>query len=583
MSTDLHHRRHNRESSSPPKSTLLNNNEDTSTAASYQTNASHHPRRPYNKNPSLKYPRSTFRKTSLSLSSSSLNLRCCCQLVIIAATAILVLFITFFQLLCTTYNNYRNYEIIFNRRQPKLLTNQPSYDYAYNLALSELQANVVVTSKGGILTANQFRFIAGQYWDTTWTRDTSYAAEQATSLLYPHVVKNSLLASVDTIMIHGESKQVWLQDECGHFGRWPHLSDAIVGARGAWSLYRATADIQFLRWAYDITKNTLSRAEYEVYDKGSGLFMGCSSFMESNSGYPFKYFGRGDLVAMTKALSTNALYYSGYKIAAFMGRELGVEEGEYVSYWEAAEMLRHAIRKHFWLEEKGYYGYFIDEDNELVKNFEGLGESLVLLDGIERNHDRISSMFAKITLGEYGLPCLWPKFDHPNQTDISHYYHNGRLWPFVQGYYSMAAAKHGQVDVIAHSLQSLTKLAVSGETFAEFYESEDGSFIPERRRQLWSATGYLAMIYQGVFGITYEVDGLRFAPNKPASLFPDEILLTDFIFRDMTLDITVKGSGSKVKSFTIDGGIEREKYKGAFFLESTMHGKHKVVIVVEEW
>ena len=103
---------------------------------------------------------------------------------------------------------------------------------------------------------------------------------------------------------------MWLQDECGHFGGWPHLTDAIVGAQGAWSLFVINGDTQFLSWAYNITKNSLRRAERDAYDK-TGLFTGCSSFMESNSGYPDKYKKNGDLVGSTKALSTNMLYYNG--------------------------------------------------------------------------------------------------------------------------------------------------------------------------------------------------------------------------------------------------------------------------------
>ena len=37
-------------------------------------------------------------------------------------------------------------------------------------------------------------------------------------------------------------KSAWLQDKCGHFGGWPNLSDAIVGTRGAWSLYLVDGD-----------------------------------------------------------------------------------------------------------------------------------------------------------------------------------------------------------------------------------------------------------------------------------------------------------------------------------------------------
>jgi len=84
-----------------------------------------------------------------------------------------------------------------------------------------------------------------------------------------------------------------------------------------------------------------------------------------------------------------------------------------------------------------------------------------------------------------------------------------------------------------------------------------------------------------LFGISYDVDGLRFAPNKPQEIFRDDILLRDFKFRDMMVDIEVIGTGSRVTKFVVDD-VEREQHKGSYFIESTLRGKHTVTIVVEE-
>ena len=101
-----------------------------------------------------------------------------------------------------------------------------------------------------------------------------------------------------------------------------------------------------MKWAYDITINSLQRAEDEVLDKDSGLFMGCSSFLESNSGYPEKYMNDGELVGRTKALSTNMLYYSGYNLASKMARELGIADQTIIQDLEdKAKLLKATIQK----------------------------------------------------------------------------------------------------------------------------------------------------------------------------------------------------------------------------------------------
>jgi len=434
------------------------------------------------------------------------------------------------------------------------------YDDAFNLAMKEVGENVV-----------NGRFIAGHGWDTLWTRDTAYAVELAGGLFHPEPSKVSLLACQEDKGTQGE--KVWLQDECGHFGGWPKLSDAIVGAQGAWALYLSSGDKEFLNLAYNLTKNSLSRAERDVYEKSSGLFLGCSSFMESNSGYPAKYSMRGDLVGRTKALSTNMLHYNGYKLGSLMGKELGASEEEVKGLEDKAANLRDAVRKRMWIKDKGHYSYVEDEENKLMHTHEGLGSSLVLLaPEFETDQKRIASMFETAHRTEYGITCLWPKFDDPEDgSDTATYYHNARLWPFVQSYWAIAAARHGRVEDFSKELNGVVKLSQKGNTFAEFYEV-NGTHVDERQRQLWSDAGFLGMVHQGLFGMALESKGARFSPVKPKEM-GDTISLKNIPYRNMMLDVSVKGHGASVKSFKLDGQEQSDH-----FVSNVLEGAHAVEI-----
>lgn len=124
---------------------------------------------------------------------------------------------------------YAQKEIRVNTPPQLMIGNQGlQYEDAYNLALKEI---------GHCIACGNF--VAGTGWSQLWTRDTSFASELGAALIHQEVVKKSLLASVETL---SNRKSVWLQDKCGHFGGWPHLSDAIVGTRGAWSLYLVDGD-----------------------------------------------------------------------------------------------------------------------------------------------------------------------------------------------------------------------------------------------------------------------------------------------------------------------------------------------------
>jgi hypothetical protein len=96
-------------------------------------------------------------------------------------------------------------------------------------------------------------YCRGAGWKQLWTRDTAYAVELGAGLVRPDLAKSSLQRSTEHDPEFGE---VWLQDKCDHFGEWPNLSDAIVGVRGACSVYVITGDEDFSSWAYNVTKNS---------------------------------------------------------------------------------------------------------------------------------------------------------------------------------------------------------------------------------------------------------------------------------------------------------------------------------------
>ncbi|KAL3910818.1 MAG: hypothetical protein SGILL_007540 [Bacillariaceae sp.] len=477
----------------------------------------------------------------------------------------------------------------------ELHTGNDRIDTAYKLAMAELEANIA-TTKGNSYDPTDPYFIAGNGWTQLWTRDTSYAIELGAGLVRPDVSLTSLQKCTSMVpltetngdgTLSSKKKVVWYQDKCGHFGGWPNLSDAIVGARGAWSLYLYTGNTTFLEWAYDITVNSLKRAEQDV--KHHGLFHGCSSFMESNSGYPLKYALNGTLVGNTKALSTNMLYWNGYRLASEMGDILLMNNEEVGHLRNQADKLREKIRDTFWQEDKGFYAYLHDENGNLVEQMEGLGEALVLLsEEFESSEHRVRSILGHTHRTEIGIPCLWPRFDHgdiPNLDDdhhISMRYHNGRIWPFVSGYFAIAAARKGRADIFTEEMIRLIDLSEQNNTFAEFYEL-DKTFPPKRRRQLWSDTGYMGMIYQGLFGMVFEVNGIIFIPTKSKlssygfAEMDETISLLNVKYRKAVLDIHVKGYGNRIKTFSING--ETQKLPK---VDATAEGKQVIEIEVAE-
>ena len=69
--------------------------------------------------------------------------------------------------------------------------------------------------------------------------------------------------------------------------------------------------------------------------------------------------------------------------------------------------------------------------------------------------------------------------------------------------------------------------------------------------QTWSATCYIGAFLLGMFGMNVEKDGIRFAPSVPHQL--KDARISGVKVRDMELTIEVKGFGSKVDKFLVDG------------------------------
>lgn len=431
----------------------------------------------------------------------------------------------------------------------------PALDQAYQKARRVIAADV-----------QDGKFLAGQNWQQVWTRDTSYSVELACALLHPDVSKTTLLGLTQSVEGIGEC---WYQDKCGHFAGWPNLTDAIVGASGIWALYLTTGDRELLRPIYERTVRSLQRAERDAFDAKLGLFRGCSSFMESNSGYPKDYAMKGEKVGSTCALSTCLLYYRGYLVAAAAGKVLGEDVRP---LQQKAANLKKAINTRFWQSEKGYYAYFIDENGAPNPRMEGLGEAFAILTGVA-DAKRSREILSRTPTTQWGFPCLWPQFEEwrDYKRDFAHYYHNGMIWPFVEGYWAWAATQMKDSPVFERELDALVKLSEKNDTFMELYRPEDGK--PDGSpRQLWSASGFLSMIYHGLFGMDFVEDGVRFAPVVPQRF--EQLVLDNVKYRDSQLRIVVNGHGRRVRQFKVDGKAAKP------FFAASQKGAHQIEILM---
>ena len=436
-------------------------------------------------------------------------------------------------------------EDISNR--PQYSSEQPIVDALFNLSLEEAIQNIEPDST----------LRTGAKWGGVWTRDVSYSILLAFAYHEPEVAKISLRKKV---------KRGRIIQDTGSGGAWPVSSDRTTWCLAAWEIYKVTGDEDWLNEVYPIIKNTLEDDYKTIYDERFGMYSGESSFLDwREQTYP-KWMDNRDIY-VSHNLGTNVVHYQAHRILAEMAKLKGEDESVYN---QRAENIKKGINDYLWMKDKGYYAQYLygREDLILSPRYEALGEALAILFEVA-DEDKAASIISKSPLTEFGATCIYPQI--PGIPP----YHNNGIWPFVQSYWNWAAAKTGNEEVLNHGLASVYRAAALFLTNYENMVAETGDFLGTEinsHRMLWSMAGNLAMVHRVFMGMEFTTEGLLFNPVIP-KVYGGKRTLSNFKYRNATLNITVKGHGTKIKSVTIDG-----KAADKSFIANDVTGTHNIVI-----
>ncbi|AHC13551.1 Six-hairpin glycosidase-like protein [Salinispira pacifica] len=413
----------------------------------------------------------------------------------------------------------------------------PIYEALYNMALEESLQDI--RSDGS--------FMAGKKWNGVWTRDISYAIQLSLAYVLPENSLTSLMAKVNE---YGEIIQ-----DTGTGGSWPISTDRIVWAIAAWELYLATGDAQWLDDAREILQRSIQRDTLNALDRETGLLFGETSFLDwREQTYP-EWMEPKDIYE-SKAMSTNLLHARALEILSYMYDEAG-DSPMSMEYFRMAERQYRLIADAFRLENGLYslYLYPPIQGSRPVDKTGTLSNSLAAILAAEQDSPAAVlggeiSLSTEIPVVHFGIPTI-----EPQQPGIPPY-HNKGIWPFVEAYYGIAGVREGNLAAFSHSLEAMTRSAALFLSHMENMVYDNGHYSGTEinsERQLWSVAGYLGMVYRGLFGINVQRDGVTFAPMLPENLGGGPVTLSGFTLRGMELNMTVRGTGSRIASMQIDG------------------------------
>jgi hypothetical protein len=468
-------------------------------------------------------------------------------------------------------------------------TTQSTLGAAYTKALSNLlDTNTVafdpsVYNSSGLMTNPPGTFIrAGGGYAQPWTRDASVNSWNAASLLEPQAAANTLWSAVvrqsNGQLIIQQDNQTW---------------DQIVWLTSAWNHYLVTGDQTFLSNAYQVATNTLNLRRSQNFNSSYGLFQGPAFFNDGIAGYPAppadasesqgSYVGSYPATGTMMTLSTNDLYYSAYRSAALMAAALGRPTSEISTLNASADALKTKINQYLWNPATGLYGYFVHGNDsmsgQLDQTQEGTGLSFAILFGIA-SASQAQSIMQNAHIQPYGVVDTYPNYARYGNANPGR--HNVIVWPMVQGFWADAAAASGSVARFASEAVTLAQLANSSGQFAEIYNAQTGAVDGGWQtgghwnaapNQTWSATAYLRMMYDDLFGMRFTTDGVTFAPALPSGW--GDTTLSGLQYRGATLTVSLHGAGTVVSAFKLDGTST-----SAHSIARSLTGSHSIDITL---
>lgn len=288
------------------------------------------------------------------------------------------------------------------------------------------------------------------------------------------------------------------------------------------------------------TGRILLQQDFEVaFDPAIGLFAG---LLDSD---PPRSDSEGNPVVYS--LRTNVVHARAYTAMAEIAEMCGQHE-ESRRYNIIASSLVSAINDRLWISEQGRYGSSLMGKFYPVRvdDYDNYGQALAIIYGVATK-EMASSIIASTPMLSEGIPSRFPTVSEA-------------VFPAeLQSLWAVAGRKAGNRNAILFGLASSI-----AQTYSKLPHSASAANCAPA---LNSVIGIL-------FGLSLTENGLTVQPAIP-SVMPGTHQLKGIEYRDMTLDITVNGTGNRIVRFEIDN-----EQSASNSIPADFTGHHNIVVTM---
>jgi len=442
-----------------------------------------------------------------------------------------------------------------------LRTPYPILDAVFALAVDETLAMIAPAGtdshrlKGG-QPGDQY-YAPYYYWThgsdiREYTRDSAQHIQWGDSvLLSPATARGTLLRCCDLNRRSIREDAVVTADSV-------HLIPAM------WEYYRITGDRSMLETCWGCLWNTMQEKQ-RTQLQNDGLWNG-SMWSDAQAGFlkPEHFQNRHTSV---KSLYANTVAAGAWRDLEAIATTRG-KSAEAKVCSDAYAALKNAINRHLYRPEFGTYCYYKYEPTGQYCDYrEDIAAGMIYLFGVA-DASRTLEYHAKFKPTPYGYRNVDPVLPSGEAA-----YHGGNPWEDQEAYHGWAMALLRKPDELRPFIFWHARNALPLKQWREgTINPSTGLLHHNYKRLIWGSLGYVCYWTRGVFGFTYETDGLRFVPCVPQEFggaFRAMLRCVDY--RRSRLRIALSGCGTNLQEMRLDG-------KAATIIPTTLTGEHEVEI-----
>lgn len=424
---------------------------------------------------------------------------------------------------------------------PGIHTPVTVFNAAYHIALDTFvlckDRKYALSGQAGLWSAGLFQGPGAGFG--VWLRDSAHTAIRSGNLIDPKAAGQTLRYAMD----HG----------------FDNGTDGLaMGIIGIWDYYLATGEETILYEVWPMLLQNIREAD-KLYEPSLNLLRAEQS--TSNDAFPEPENGG-------YCLSTECCYKKAYEAMGAMGRILSHHESETREWEEKSIKIKEAIIENYWNPQ---YGYFTSgpRGSEAYEqgHWETSGQECAIWSkfSIATMEQKTSVLKAlpEAAMSEYGIRLF------PYRKEKNHFC--GTVWGVWQAGFGAAASQLGDLSLLHQLIAQQIRVCLMNKTFYEVIDGDTG-LAWRWPGQLWHAAGYLSLIYYGVMGMEYDIEGLRFHPAVPREL--KHMKIERLPYRKSVLDIEIKGWGTRLKQMLLDGSPCEQ-------IPASSMGNHSIVLLME--